>query len=93
MTFYLFSITHLNYFLSHPGSKHILWRILSHKSYLAVHPDFVLSIKLFVMLRRTFIKNSGLTVAAVAAGSSFAFDKKAVNPLPDWRGFNLLDFF
>lgn len=45
------------------------------------------------MLRRTFIKNSGLTVAAIAAGSSFAFDRKAVNPLPDWRGFNLLDFF
>lgn len=45
------------------------------------------------MLRRTFIKNSGLAAAAIAAGSSFAFDKTAVNPLPDWRGFNLLDFF
>ncbi len=45
------------------------------------------------MLRRTFIKNTGLTAAAVAVGSSFAFNNKATNPLPDWRGFNLLDFF
>ncbi|MEO6290644.1 MAG: cellulase family glycosylhydrolase [Ginsengibacter sp.] len=45
------------------------------------------------MLRRTFIKNTGFTAAAVAVGSSFAFNGKATNPLPDWRGFNLLDFF
>jgi aryl-phospho-beta-D-glucosidase BglC (GH1 family) len=45
------------------------------------------------MLRRSFIKNSGLATIAVAAGSSFEFASKPQNPLPDWRGFNLLDFF
>ncbi len=43
------------------------------------------------MHRRTFIKNTGIAVTAFAAGSSFI--KKTGNALPDWRGFNLLDFF
>ena len=45
------------------------------------------------MQRRTFIKNTAVAAAAVAAGSSLAFTNKASNPLPEWRGFNLLDFF
>src|ERR1044071_717696 len=45
------------------------------------------------MQRRTFIKNTGLTAAAFAAGSSFEFAGKKSNPLPEWRGFNLLDFY
>lgn len=45
------------------------------------------------MLRRSFIKNTGLTTIALAAGSSLAFDRKPKNILPDWRGFNLLDFY
>ncbi len=46
-----------------------------------------------MMQRRTFIKNTGMAAAAVAAGASLAFSNKLVNPLPEWRGFNLLDFF
>ena len=46
------------------------------------------------MQRRTFIRNSALSAAAIAAaGTSFSFTNKASNPLPEWRGFNLLDFF
>jgi len=45
------------------------------------------------MQRRAFLKNTSLAAAAVAAGSSLAFTNKATNPLPEWRGFNLLDFF
>lgn len=46
------------------------------------------------MQRRAFIKNTALSAAAIAVtGSSFAFTGKATNPLPEWRGFNLLDFF
>src|ERR1044071_4988912 len=45
------------------------------------------------MQRRTFIKNTGLTAAAFAAGSSFEFAGKTSNPLPEWHGFNLLDFY
>ncbi len=45
------------------------------------------------MLRRSFIKNTGLTTIALAAGNSFAFDRKPKNILPGWRGFNLLDFY
>src|SRR5438552_6516355 len=45
------------------------------------------------MQRRSFIKNAGISAAALAAGSSFSFNKKLSNPLPEWRGFNLLDFF
>jgi len=46
------------------------------------------------MQRRTFIKHTGIAAAAVAtAGASLSFTSKATNPLPAWRGFNLLDFF
>ena len=45
------------------------------------------------MLRRSFIKNSSFAAVALAAGSLFRFDKNFYNSLPDWRGFNLLDFF
>ena len=45
------------------------------------------------MQRRAFIKNTGMAAAAVAAGTSLAFTNKVANPLPPWRGFNLLDFF
>lgn len=46
------------------------------------------------MKRSTFIKNTGL----ITAGFAFAKDLKAsapqnANPLPKWKGFNLLDFF
>lgn len=45
------------------------------------------------MQRRSFIKYTGMASAALAVGSSLSFDKKMSNPLPEWRGFNLLDFF
>ena len=45
------------------------------------------------MQRRSFIKHASLATAAVVAGSSFSFEAKASNPLPEWRGFNLLDFY
>ena len=45
------------------------------------------------MQRRIFITNTGITAAVFAAGSAFSFDKKLSNTLPEWRGFNLLDFF
>ncbi len=45
------------------------------------------------MQRRSFIKNTSLTAAAIAAGLPTFARSKAKNPLPDWRGFNLLDFF
>lgn len=47
------------------------------------------------MHRRTFIKNTAITVAAgaaVSAGFSFK-NQNAKNKLPKWKGFNLLDFF
>ena len=45
------------------------------------------------MLRRSFIKNTSLAAAAVAVGSPFKSERTLANSLPDWRGFNLLDFF
>ncbi|MCF0062361.1 cellulase family glycosylhydrolase [Dyadobacter chenwenxiniae] len=47
------------------------------------------------MHRRTFIKNTAVTVAAGAAASTgFSFkNQNAKNKLPKWKGFNLLDFF
>ncbi len=45
------------------------------------------------MKRRRFIKNTGFSAAALAVGSSFSLNKKLNNPLPAWRGFNLLDFY
>jgi endoglucanase len=43
--------------------------------------------------RREFVKTSGLAIAALSASSAFAFSPIKVNPLPRWKGFNLLDFF
>ena len=45
------------------------------------------------MKRRQFIKTSSLagTVVTLYGTSAFAVPKK--NPLPKWKGFNLLDFF
>src|SRR5690349_20511126 len=45
------------------------------------------------MQRRIFIKQTSLGAAAIAVGASFTPDKKISNALPEWRGFNLLDFF
>lgn len=45
------------------------------------------------MQRRIFIKQSGISAAALAVGTSFSFSKKINNPLPAWKGFNLLDFY
>lgn len=46
------------------------------------------------MKRRDFIHSAALSAAAftITSNSSFASPAK-VNPLPRWRGFNLLDFF
>ncbi|WP_206081866.1 glycoside hydrolase family 5 protein [Maribellus sediminis] len=49
-----------------------------------------------IMERRTFLKNTGLTVGAIglAGPSSKLFaQSKIENKLPRWRGFNLLDYF
>lgn len=46
------------------------------------------------MNRRNFVRSSVLSAAALSIGSNVSFSaplKK--NPLPRWRGFNLLDFF
>jgi len=45
------------------------------------------------MKRREFLKAGSVTVAVASmpGGWSFAGDKR--NPLPAWKGFNLLDFF
>jgi endoglucanase len=46
--------------------------------------------------RRLFIKNSTFAAAAVALTGSAVFDKAKTlpaNPLPRWKGFNLLDYF
>ncbi len=45
------------------------------------------------MDRREFIKNSGLAVSALSLTSVDAFALPKRNKLPQWRGFNLLDFF
>lgn len=47
------------------------------------------------MHRRTFIKNTAVTVAAgTAVSTGFSFkNQNAKNKLPKWKGFNLLDFF
>jgi endoglucanase len=42
--------------------------------------------------RRDFLKNSALTAAVVATGSTDILAKKK-NKLPQWKGFNVLDFF
>ncbi len=47
------------------------------------------------MNRRDFIKTSGLATAAVGLTSAEAFAEvqTSKNKLPQWRGFNVLDFF
>ena len=46
------------------------------------------------MNRRTFIKNSSLATAGIALADTAAFASiKKANKLPQWKGFNLLDFF
>jgi len=47
------------------------------------------------MKRRDFIKNTGLTVAAMslAGTETLASVEKAKMKIPKWKGFNLLDFF
>lgn len=44
--------------------------------------------------RRNFIKTSGWAAAAVGVAGQYAFSAdSAQNPLPRWKGFNLLDYF
>src|SRR5690606_21420652 len=46
--------------------------------------------------RRSFLKTSALVTAGVGLAGTQAFSSGSAapkNPLPPWRGFNLLDFF
>lgn len=46
--------------------------------------------------RRDFIKSTGLVTAGVGLAGTSAFSaskKRAKNSIPQWKGFNLLDFF
>lgn len=48
------------------------------------------------MNRRSFIKNAGIVTTGVSAVPSLAIGalpQQTKNPLPEWKGFNLLDFF
>lgn len=45
------------------------------------------------MERRSFIKNTGLLTAALGLAGTAAFAAEQSNKLPNWKGFNLLDFF
>lgn len=47
------------------------------------------------MQRRTFIRNTGLITVglSLAEKAALAAARPAVNKLPRWRGFNLLDFY
>jgi len=45
------------------------------------------------MDRRNFIKQSGLAAAALSLSGTEVFSSPKQNPLPQWKGFNLLDFF
>ena len=45
------------------------------------------------MDRRNFIKQSGLAAAALSLSGKEVFSAPKQNPLPQWKGFNLLDFF
>jgi aryl-phospho-beta-D-glucosidase BglC (GH1 family) len=45
------------------------------------------------MERRTFIKNTALLTTALSMPASIAIAGEKDNPLPRWKGFNLLDFF
>ena len=44
------------------------------------------------MDRRTFIASAGMTAAALSLSPELIAAKKK-NKLPQWKGFNLLDFF
>jgi len=44
------------------------------------------------MERRTFIRNAALSAVTLSM-PAFARNIKSKNPLPRWKGFNLLDFF
>jgi len=45
------------------------------------------------MDRRNFIKQSSLTAAAIGLSGADLFSAPKKNKLPQWKGFNLLDFF
>jgi len=45
------------------------------------------------MDRRTFITNTGLAAVAVGLTGTNALASQKQNKLPQWKGFNLLDFF
>lgn len=45
------------------------------------------------MERREFIRNSGVLAAGLAIGSIHPSTLPVKNPAPEWKGFNLLDFF
>jgi endoglucanase len=45
------------------------------------------------MKRREFVKTAGATAAALSLTPELSFLRQTENPLPRWRGFNLLDFF
>jgi aryl-phospho-beta-D-glucosidase BglC (GH1 family) len=45
------------------------------------------------MDRRDFIRHTGVTAAALTLAGTNVWAAPVVNPLPRWKGFNLLDFF
>ena len=45
------------------------------------------------MDRRNFIRQSSLAAAAVSLSGTDVFSAPKKNKLPQWKGFNLLDFF
>ena len=45
------------------------------------------------MDRRNFIRQSSLTAAAISLSGADLFSAPKKNKLPQWKGFNLLDFF
>jgi endoglucanase len=52
-----------------------------------------LVIRQLIMDRRNFIKQSSLAAAAVSLSGTEVFSAPKKNKLPQWKGFNLLDFF
>ena len=45
------------------------------------------------MNRRNFIRHTTLTTAALSLSATSLIAAQKTNPLPKWKGFNLLDFF
>jgi hypothetical protein len=45
------------------------------------------------MKRRTFIATTSMAAAALSAAGPHAWAAPKKNKLPQWKGFNLLDFF